>query len=105
MKKDINHKKAIEILNSYGVKVIGSSRYFSSRYHENGLWIDAEGSSIDCFSNDKWFNTDGVNPAIANELSSIGYWSEWQDSGTLMLWNDYTDELVDIYEKEFSSAL
>jgi hypothetical protein len=99
MKKDINHKKAIEIISRLGIKVIGTSKDFSSRYTDDGLWIDAEGSSDDCFSSDKWFNTDGINPDIAPSLYDLGYWSEWQDAGTLILWKRDIDKLTKLYGK------
>lgn len=97
MKKAINHKKIQKILNHWGVKIVGTAKDFSSRYQKNGIWIDAEGSSSRCFNASKWYNTDSINPELQESFSKLGYYSEWQDAGTIILWEDNIDELIKVY--------
>jgi hypothetical protein len=94
MKKVINSKKVLKKLNDLGVKTVGTANDFSSRYTSSGIWIDAEGSSRNCFNINKWFDTYGVNPELNELISRLGYWSEWQDAGTIILWKTETNDSI-----------
>jgi len=34
----------------------------------------------------EWRNTFGVNPKINKVIEKNGWWCEWYDSGTMMVW-------------------
>ena len=105
MNKGINHKKAEKILYRWGVMISGTASGFSSRYNTEGFWIDAESSAKHAIDKNKWPDTDNLNPDLENSLEELGYWSEWQDAGTLILWKTDINDLIKRYEKAFSEAV
>lgn len=87
MNKTIDRDTLIEGIEKMGIKIVGMTEDFDGSV--GGVWISAEepeniyffdyyamGASYDC----------GVRTSLSELLDKIGWYAEWNDPGTVMLW-------------------
>ena len=81
-------------LENSGVKVVGTTNEFFGGDPDadgQGLWIaadeDINGQYFNYFVNPKNTNYEfGIHVGFATEARRLGYWFEWYDAATLMIW-------------------
>lgn len=71
--------KALET--RFGIEFVRESEAFGG-VGDGGIWTSGEGS--------KWFDqycyADGIHPRMSKYLEKVGWFAEWYDAGTVMLW-------------------
>ena len=79
-------------LSDKGVHVVGTTEDFYQGYRleadmVKGIWISAESTPqlFDYWSG-KWANTFGVDPKLNTLVENSGWYFEWYDPGTMMIW-------------------
>ncbi len=88
MQKEI--KAMMKALEEKGVKVCGTTdEFYGSKQDNNGIWVaaDATPELFDYWS-EEWGNTFGVQPKLNAMVEKSGWWFEWYDPGTMMVWKD-----------------
>lgn len=95
MKKEA---KSIELMREWlenlGVDVVGTTNEFYGGDPEEegqGLWIaadsDEEGDYFRYYGSSSNKNyTAGVHVGLTTQANSDGWWFEWNDAGTIMMW-------------------
>lgn len=81
-------KGMMTALEKAGAKVCGTTDdFFSSKQDNKGIWVAAD-STPELFDYDsmEWRDTFGVNPKINKLVEKNGWWFEWHDPGTMMVW-------------------
>jgi hypothetical protein len=88
--KSIDRDSMIEWIEDH-FRFVRTSEDFNGTYH-GGIWVSGEdgdefkGKRIyDYYSNSKAYEL-GVLKAWEKELSKRGWYSEWYDAGTVMIW-------------------
>ncbi len=66
---------------------------YERKYEEQGLWASGEGNSEmpngdTAFSYYGYEDEGGVHPAMVKILNDHGWWFEWNDAGTIMLYQN-----------------
>jgi hypothetical protein len=77
--KVMTRKRMMEALTAKGVHVAGTTREFG--IGGDGIWISGE-STTDLF--DYW--SSGVDPELEKFVNDNGWYFEWYDPGTMMVW-------------------
>ena len=74
-----------EALKAKGVHVIGTTEDFG--IGGQGLWVSGESNPglFDYYS-ERWMNTFGVQPALNAFVEKNGWYFEWYDTDTMMVW-------------------
>ena len=75
-------------LKAKGVKVCGTaSEFYSAKTHIDGIWVAAE-YTPDLFDywSEAWADTFGVKPSLNKLVEESGWYFEWHDAGTMMVW-------------------
>jgi hypothetical protein len=83
-------KAMMSTLEAKGVHVVGTTdEFYSSKNDNNGIWISAE-STPDLFNywSEVWGDTFGVDPKLNKLVENAGWWFEWYDPGTMMVWKN-----------------
>ena len=78
-------------LQAKGVKVCGTaSEFYSAKTSNDGIWVAAD-STPDLFDywSSKWVNTFGIKPSINKVVEDGGWYFEWYDPGTMMVWKNF----------------
>ena len=77
--------RMIIALREKGVDVCGTTKDFSIA--GEGIWISGESTS-DLFNyySEVWYDTFGVQPALNDFVEENGWYFEWYDAGTMMVW-------------------
>ena len=81
-------KGMMSLLEQKGVRVCGTTDdFFCSKCDNKGIWVAAD-STPELFDYDsmEWRDTFGVNPKLNKVIEKNGWWCEWYDSGTMMVW-------------------
>ena len=79
--------KVKELLTSKGISFKDGGDY--SKNHEGSIWTWAEGEHPEYFD---YYSTDydnfdcGINNDLKNDLGKLGYFAEWNDCGTIFIW-------------------
>ena len=84
-------KAMMAALEKKGVHVVGTaSEFFSAKTSNDGIWVAAD-SSPDLFDywSSQWVNTFGVKPSIDKLVEDSGWYFEWYDPGTMMVWKNF----------------
>ena len=83
----MNREQMMDLLKTLGVDVRGTSEDFNRS--TGGIWIAADGGneSFNYYS-EKWVDTFGVNPKLNRIVDKRGWYFEWYDPGTMMVWPD-----------------
>ena len=88
MKKGI--KGMMTALEKKGVKVCGTTNDFYGCENGNkGIWVAADHTPefFDYYTMKMdWMNCFGINPKLDKFVSESGWWFEWSDPGTIMVW-------------------
>ena len=84
-------KAMMAALEKKGVKVVGTaSEFYSAKTANDGIWVAAD-STPDLFDywSSQWVNTFGVKPSIDKLVEDGGWYFEWYDPGTMMVWKNF----------------
>ena len=73
-------------LETKGVKVVGTTEQFRNESEGEGIWINTEESNLFDYYSERWGNTFGVEPKLNEQTEKRGWFYEWYDAGTMMLW-------------------
>jgi hypothetical protein len=75
----------MEALKAKGVHVVGTTKDFG--IGGEGIWISGE-STTDLFDYyaEMWYDTFGVQPELNQFVEDNGWYFEWYDVGTMMIW-------------------
>ena len=81
-----------QIANRFGLSHIRLSEYFNGA--TEGFWLSAENGErasdgrplFDYWTADWNRYEHGVHSEFVEYVNELGYWPEWNDAGTLMLW-------------------
>jgi hypothetical protein len=84
--KVLNRNEMMAWLETKGVKVVGTTEQFRNESEGEGIWINAEESNLFDYYSERWGNTFGVNPKLNEQTEKRGWFYEWYDAGTMMLW-------------------
>jgi hypothetical protein len=77
--------RMIIALREKGVHVCGTTEEFG--ISNDGIWISGESTPIlfDYYS-ERWMDTFGVQPTLNDYVEENGWYFEWYDAGTMMVW-------------------
>ena len=81
-------KAMMTALNSKGVKVSGTaSEFYGAKAFNEGIWVAAE-YTPDLFDywSEGWADTFGVKPSLNKMVEKEGWYFEWHDAGTMIVW-------------------
>ena len=72
-------------LREKGVHVVGTTKDFG--IGGEGIWISGESDPrlFDYYS-ERWTDTFGVQPKLNDFVEENGWYFEWYDAGTMMVW-------------------
>lgn len=76
---------------SKGVHVVGTSEeFYGTRSGANiGIWISAESTpALFDYYKETWYNSHGVKPTLNEQTEKRGWYFEWHDAGTMMVWEN-----------------
>jgi hypothetical protein len=83
-------KAMMTALKAKGVHVSGTTdEFYGSKNENNGIWVAAEYTPelFDYYS-EVWNDTFGVDPKLNKMVEDSGWYFEWQDPGTIMVWEN-----------------
>jgi hypothetical protein len=83
--KVLNKEEMMTWLKGKGVRVVGTSAQFYND-NSNGIWVSGECSDLFDYYRESWYNTHGVSPKLNEQTEKRGWYYEWHDTGTMMLW-------------------
>ena len=84
-------KAMMAALEKKGVHVVGTaSEFYSAKTSNDGIWVAADSTPdlLDYWSS-QWVNTFGVKPSIDKLVEDSGWYFEWHDPGTMMVWKNF----------------
>lgn len=83
----MNQEQMIRALKGKGAHVIGTTKEFDCEMSENGIWISAESTpNLFNYDSERWLDTFGVQPELNAFVEENGWYFEWYDAGTMMVW-------------------
>lgn len=75
----------IEALKDKGVHVVGTTQDFG--IGGEGIWISGESDPrLFNYYSEEWMDTFGVEPTLNDFAEENGWYFEWHDAGTIMVW-------------------
>ena len=77
-------------LKAKGVHVCGTTdEFYGEKNENNGIWVAAEYTPelFDYYS-EVWGDTFGVKPSLNKMVEDSGWYFEWYDPGTMMVWEN-----------------
>ena len=82
----------MELLNATGLHVCGTTdEFYGCKNDNNGIWVAAD-SNPELFDYHgeyhKWGDTFGVDPKLNAMVETNGWYFEWYDPGTMMVWEN-----------------
>lgn len=81
----MNREQMMDLLKTLGANVRGTSEDFDGG--KGGIWIAADDANrLFNYYSERWFNTFGVNPKLNKKVEDKGWFFEWYDAGTMMVW-------------------
>ena len=83
-------KAMMTALKAKGVHVCGTTdEFYGEKNDNNGIWVAAEYTPelFDYYSED-WVDTFGVKPSLNKVVENAGWYFEWHDAGTMMVWEN-----------------
>jgi hypothetical protein len=85
--------KMMTLLTNEGVHVCGTTEDFyggrDENSGENGIWISGESTpELFDYYREYWNDTFGVEPKLNKIAEDNGWYFEWYDPGTMMMWRD-----------------
>ena len=81
-------EEMMDLLTQEGVNVVGTTDDFYSSENDNvGIWIAADSTpSLFNYDSSEWLDTFGVKPSLNKVVEDSGWYFEWYDPGTMMIW-------------------
>jgi hypothetical protein len=81
----MNREQLTTALKAKGVEVVGTTQDFGTG--GDGIWVSGESNPglFDYYS-ERWMDTFGVEPELNNFVEENGWYFEWHDPGTIMVW-------------------
>ena len=81
-------KAMMTALKAKGVHVCGTTdEFYGHKNDNNGIWIAADSNpEVFDYYSERWMNTFGVDPKLNEMVESNGWYFEWYDPGTMMVW-------------------
>jgi hypothetical protein len=81
-------KSMMSTLTKKGVHVCGTTdEFYGCKNDNNGIWVAAEYTpSLFDYWSEVWGDTFGVDPKLNEVVESNGWYFEWHDAGTMMVW-------------------
>jgi len=81
-------KAMMKALEAKGVKVCGpATEFFGHRIDNEGIWVAADHTpELFDYWSESWGDTFGVEPKLNAMVEKSGWFFEWFDSGTMMVW-------------------
>jgi hypothetical protein len=75
-------------LKAKGVHVCGTTdEFYGEKNDNNGIWVAAEYTpEMFDYYNEYWGDTFGVEPKLNQLAEDRGWYYEWYDAGTMMVW-------------------
>ena len=84
--KVLSRDEMMTWLKDKGVKVVGTTEQFYNESEGRGIWVSGEDSDLFDYYRESWYNTHGVSPKLNEQTEKRGWYYEWYDTGTMMLW-------------------
>ena len=81
-------KSMMSTLTKLGVHVCGTTdEFYGEKNDNNGIWVAADSNPemFDYYS-EHWMDTFGVDPKLNKVVENAGWFFEWYDPGTMMVW-------------------
>ena len=83
----MNREQMMDFLKAQGANVRGTTEQFSNPNLKGGIWIAADDANrLFNYYSETWMNTFGVNPKLNKTVEDNGWYFEWYDAGTMMVW-------------------
>lgn len=81
-------KSMMSTLTKMGLHVCGTTdEFYGEKNDNNGIWISAESTPhLFNYYSEVWGDTFGVDPKLNAMVEDNGWWFEWNDPGTMMVW-------------------
>ena len=84
--KFLDREQMMAWLEGKGVNVIGTTEQFYGGSDSNGIWVSGEDSPLFDYYKESWYNSHGVEPKLNEQTEKRGWYYEWHDAGTMMLY-------------------
>jgi hypothetical protein len=84
--KVLNRDEMMTWLTSKGVNVIGTTEQFYGEGEGKGIWVSGEDNPLFSYYRESWYNSHGVEPKLNEQTEKRGWYYEWHDAGTMMIW-------------------
>jgi hypothetical protein len=82
----MNRNEMISALRKKGVDVPGTTEEFG--ISKGGIWVSGESTpSLFNYYSEGWMDTFGVQPKLNDFVEKNGWYFEWYDAGTMMVWS------------------
>jgi hypothetical protein len=83
----LNREQMMTWLKNKGVHVAGTTEQFYGQKEGQGIWVSGESTpELFDYYRESWYNTFGVQPKLNEQTEKRGWYYEWHDAGTMMLW-------------------
>ncbi len=84
-------KEMMALLEENGVRVCGTTdEFYGEKNENNGIWVAADYTpELFDYWSEKWGDTFGVQPKLNTMVETSGWFFEWFDSGTMMVWKNH----------------
>lgn len=81
-------EEMMDLLTQEGVNVVGTTDDFYNSENQNvGIWVAADSTpSLFNYDSREWLDTFGVKPSLNKVVEDSGWYFEWYDPGTMMIW-------------------
>jgi len=83
-------KSMMSTLTKKGVHVCGTTdEFYGTKNENNGIWVAADSNpEVFDYYSERWMDTFGVDPKLNEVVESNGWYFEWYDPGTMMVWEN-----------------
>jgi hypothetical protein len=83
-------KAMMSALEKAGVQVCGTTdEFYGSKNDNNGIWVAADHTpELFDYDSSEWLDTFGVHPKLDKLVEGNGWYFEWYDPGTMMVWKN-----------------
>ena len=81
----MNRDNMMTALKEKGAHVVGTTQDFG--LGGEGIWVSGESQpTLFDYYSERWMNTFGVQPKLNQFVEKNGWYFEWYDAGTMMVW-------------------